>query len=443
MKPARPNSCATPAPASRQRRPQQGLDCDFIGAQDGSLCLLPFPDDYYTVNDKSTATGKRVDLHTTPRMPAEQPTASDRRPAVQPQRRLQPGPGDHAQGSRASTPRRRSRTPIRCRSTSSAATTSQTSNEPIVVIDATTPQAGSDLGRDRFERDHRQHSRRADPRRHPVQGGASLHRRDAQPQGRQRQDAEGAGRVPLLPRRPADPTRRRSASRASASRSIFRTLRKAKIKRANLYLAWDFTVASDENIAEPAALMRDDAFAPVLGDTHPRRRRRAGQAPRRSPSTTVTDNPNPELARRVQGTFTVPCYLTNACQAPALFDLDANGNPSEHGNYTANFDCIIPHAAVDDAGASPARPVALRPWPARLGQRGREQPAADARPGAQLRLLRNRRDRVRRAATVPNTIGILAGLLEVPGAHRPHPAGPAQRALPRTADGQPAAQGGS
>ena len=72
---------------------------------------------------------------------------------------------------------------------------------------------------------------------------------------------------------------------------------------------------------------------------------------------TVTDEPGrPEIARRVTGTFTVPCYLTNNCEPPAVFDLDANGNPIQHGTYTANFDCIIPHAAVDDPGAAPGRP---------------------------------------------------------------------------------------
>ncbi|MGH8588595.1 MAG: hypothetical protein ACREXX_04425, partial [Gammaproteobacteria bacterium] len=38
--------------------------CDFIGQEDRSLCLLPFPDDYYTVADPSTATGRRIDLKT-------------------------------------------------------------------------------------------------------------------------------------------------------------------------------------------------------------------------------------------------------------------------------------------------------------------------------------------------------------------------------------------
>jgi hypothetical protein len=37
-------------------------------------------------------------------------------------------------------------------------------------------------------------------------------------------------------------------------------------------------------------------------------------------------------------------------------NLDASGNPVQAGTYTANYDCIIPHAAVDDVGATPARP---------------------------------------------------------------------------------------
>ncbi len=49
--------------------------------------------------------------------------------------------------------------------------------------------------------------------------------------------------------------------------SIFKKLHNANIKRSNLYLAWDFTVASDENIAKNILAMRNDAFA-QLGDTN-------------------------------------------------------------------------------------------------------------------------------------------------------------------------------
>ena len=46
---------------------------------------------------------------------------------------------------------------------------------------------------------------------------------------------------------------------------IFDTLRDADVKRSDLYLSWDFTVASDENIAKNILAMRDDAFH-QLGD---------------------------------------------------------------------------------------------------------------------------------------------------------------------------------
>ena len=39
-------------------------NCDFIGRPGNSLCLLPFPDDYYTGPDASSPTGRRIDLKT-------------------------------------------------------------------------------------------------------------------------------------------------------------------------------------------------------------------------------------------------------------------------------------------------------------------------------------------------------------------------------------------
>ncbi|MGH8591522.1 MAG: hypothetical protein ACREXX_20055 [Gammaproteobacteria bacterium] len=63
-----------------------------------------------------------------------------------------------------------------------------------------------------------------------------------------------------LPSRRAPIERRRSHFEG-----IFDTLRRAGIQRSDLYLAWDFTVASDENIARRVLSMRDDAFG-QLGD---------------------------------------------------------------------------------------------------------------------------------------------------------------------------------
>jgi len=38
-------------------------NCDFIAEPGNALCLLPFPDDYYTRPDSSSPTGRRVDLN--------------------------------------------------------------------------------------------------------------------------------------------------------------------------------------------------------------------------------------------------------------------------------------------------------------------------------------------------------------------------------------------
>jgi hypothetical protein len=53
---------AEPAPAPSSASPAAGDGCDPI---DPAACLLPFPSDWYTVRDGSTATGRRVHLRTT------------------------------------------------------------------------------------------------------------------------------------------------------------------------------------------------------------------------------------------------------------------------------------------------------------------------------------------------------------------------------------------
>jgi hypothetical protein len=112
--------------------------------------------------------------------------------------------------------------------------------------------------------------------------------------------------------------------------------------------------------------MRDDAFA-GLGDTD----LADGVVQGNAPEFTVTSvenfeptdtGPLPEdadMARRVQGTFTVPCYMTDpdgaggvpACSPGARLNLDADGVPEQNGTWTANFNCMIPYAAL----TSPAR----------------------------------------------------------------------------------------
>ena len=90
--------------------------------------------------------------------------------------------------------------------------------------------------------------------------------------------------------------------------SLFATLGKAGIGRDDLYLAWDFTVISDQNLYERVLHVRDDALA-KLGDTTPGDGVVQGHAPAIS-QVTVTDNGGTgNIAREVRGVITVPSYL--------------------------------------------------------------------------------------------------------------------------------------
>jgi hypothetical protein len=135
---------------------------------------------------------------------------------------------------------------------------------------------------------------------------------------------------------------------------IFSLLAGAGIKRSDLYLAWDFTVASDANNTGRELAMRNDAFA-QLGDSNLAN----GVVEGVSPSFTVTNvenEPNPgQIARRVQGTFQVPCFLFPSCGPGGNLHLDATGAPIQNGFWTANFDCIIP-ASVTSGPAEAGRP---------------------------------------------------------------------------------------
>lgn len=148
--------------------------------------------------------------------------------------------------------------------------------------------------------------------------------------------------------------------RRSYFEDIFRRMRNAGIQRHNLYLSWDFTVASDESNTSRALSMRDQAFA-ELGDTKLDDRTIPDDST--APAFTIDsseENPNPQVARRVKGHFEVPCYLKNPggaddCGPNATMNLSEDGTPVKTGTWNANFECIIPRAVVDGPGAEPGR----------------------------------------------------------------------------------------
>lgn len=152
---------------------------------------------------------------------------------------------------------------------------------------------------------------------------------------------------------------------------IFDRLADAGIERQNLYLAWDFTVASRQSLTGRMLSMRDDAFGgdpalgPALGgldDSNLADLTVQGVAPTIVPTTLETTNfaecgndgcqegEDDRIARRVEGRIFVPCYLDSPKCAPGgRFQLNpATGlpvrNPTPH---EAAFRCDIPRVALE------------------------------------------------------------------------------------------------
>ncbi|HEY3187474.1 MAG TPA: hypothetical protein VGJ70_08360, partial [Solirubrobacteraceae bacterium] len=144
--------------------------------------------------------------------------------------------------------------------------------------------------------------------------------------------------------RTADPA---FEARRKHMEAIFRTLRHAGIARADLFLAWDFTVASARSLSGRLLAIRDDAFA-GLGDRRLADLKVEGSAP----AFTVDRVTDDGSLRHVEGTVEVPCYLDQpGCPPGSRFALDARGLPVRlPGNVMrANFICNIPHSVTPDA----------------------------------------------------------------------------------------------
>jgi hypothetical protein len=123
--------------------------------------------------------------------------------------------------------------------------------------------------------------------------------------------------------------------------SLFTDLVAAGVPRANLYLAWDFTVASVRNNTERLLFMRDDAFT------------RLGASAPSFVINSVTDNWSTNIFRRIVGTMTVDRYV-DSTTAPARLVLDSSNLPVYQAtDQNAMFECLIPRSALASAGATP------------------------------------------------------------------------------------------
>ena len=327
---------ASSAGASDGKTP--AADCQPFGSRP---CLLPFPNNLFTRQDRSTPTGLRVHLPVAA-MPVN--TKGQRLGVAEYDRNDGFSPGSaaivHVPGlDNAKAFARTGAVGLLNMAQAYA------KNQPIVVIDestgrrqliyaqldanATTPQAtnlmvlpGKEYTEGRTYIVALRHLRNARGRLIPAPAWFAKLR----------------DRLPL----PAD-----ERSQRVRYAKIFTALERAGIQRAGLYEAWDFTVASTKSLTSRLLSIRNDAFA-QLGDHNLADGAVQGSVP--AYTITSTTQLSPQL-KEVQGTFQVPCYLiTCGSTASTAFHYSSSrpdALPTQApGNVgTAAFACVVPTAA--------------------------------------------------------------------------------------------------
>jgi hypothetical protein len=308
--------------------------CDFL---DPSQCLFPFPSDYLTIADPTTPSGRRV--HFTPQsMPSNASNVA-----------VDPTPYDANDGF-SQGPTILLHVPgVDLGMTGAAPITdmaqSQAAGSPIVIVNATT--LAHQLQWAEIDSNATSDATRA----------LIIHPAVNLDEGTRyivalRNVKDGAGQIippnaDFLAYRDGTPTGDLvKEARRPHMESIFATLAAAGVPRNDLYLAWDFTVASRENITGRLLAMRDDAFASL------------GSAAPAFVVTQVEDEVDANIFRRVTGTFQVPRYVDSPNTGAKLV-LDAHGVPVRQATtQPASFICNIPRAALANASATA---VAARP----------------------------------------------------------------------------------
>jgi hypothetical protein len=331
--------------------------CETI-ASPGTNCLFPWPSDHYTVADGSEPTGRRVNL------------SSDSTPANVHGVHIDPAGINQSDGF---SPGESIVTripgldnPTAFQKTGAVPLTDMDQafapNQPIVLIDAATGQrqliwseldsnATSPANTDLIIR----------PGKNLIEGHRYI--------VAMRDLKDSAGNV--IPAPPGFALYRDGVttdvpaieSRRAHFNEILGTLQQAGIPRANLYDAWDFTVASTPNITDRMLSIRNRGLAD-LGDNTPGDGNMQGNAPAFTVTSVLTkDDPTNPLNngheaqnfREVTGTYQVPCFLSSGCsngsgvyQPGGHFNLDSNGNPQQNGTMTARFTCNIPLSAVTE-----------------------------------------------------------------------------------------------
>jgi hypothetical protein len=126
---------------------------------------------------------------------------------------------------------------------------------------------------------------------------------------------------------------------------IFAALEAHGIARTDLVTAWDFTTASRESVRADLVNARDAALAAM------------GTNGANLTFTVTSDAPSTDtrIARRIDGTYDVPLFLTNGGgTAPGTaLARGPDGKPATGGMYRAPFTAIVPQCALQSATPVP------------------------------------------------------------------------------------------
>ena len=318
-----PDSTAAPAtaPAADTTPPPatiapESLHCDPL---DERACLLPWPNDGFTVPDPTTATGRRVDIRadSTPRnVDGVHIDVTDQNRADG----FSPGsailthvPDLDLAGSGIAT--------------STDIGSSLDPDAPIVLLDATAGERlayWAELDAQAPEGDQVLivHPAASLPEGHRIVVGL-----------RDLKDTSGATIPPTTAMEAAFDGTTEPEERVGPMRDIIDTLAADGVDPDSLYVAWDFTVASSESLAGRALAMREET-AELLGDT--------------APDFSVTEQTDVGSVRTIEGTFDAPNFLSGDGAPGSTLLLDTAGAPRPNDTepvLAARFRCVLPLAA--------------------------------------------------------------------------------------------------
>ena len=322
--------------------------CDPL---DTRACMLPFPSNFNTVAQKGSDTGLRLNFSA-----SQFPKNEKGKPGFPPELNRNDG---FSPGSALLT-----YVPgIDLAATGAAPITDiaqySKANAPIVVIDAKTGQrqpiwAELDTNADAIS-EAKSQMLMIHPAKNFLEGHTYIVALRDLKNSKKKTIPAGAAFASLRNGKPVSSVKGRRAS----YEKIFKTLAKAKIRRSSLYLAWDFTIASERNLSERALSMRNRSFA-ALGDTNLADGKVVGKAPayKIDKVEDYSTAQSTRIARQITGHVTVPCYLTKACAPGGKMGYAKSKKgkfdsiPNQQGTMEAFFICRIPRTAM----TTPARP---------------------------------------------------------------------------------------